>query len=182
MDRPKLEVADVLRRYGEAYREEHAASLSTAQRRAMSAIELCRTAALGTHLEHCDQCPYERTCYDSCRNRHCPKCQSLACAQWIEDRQSELLDTEYFHIVFTLPEEIATIAYQNKKVVYDILSAPPRRPYAPLPPIPNISARRSVFSRCCTPGGRICSFILISIVSSLAAGSHLTATAGSPAA
>jgi hypothetical protein len=87
----------------------------------MSAIELCRTAALGTHLEHCDQCPYERTCYDSCRNRHCPKCQSLARAQWIEDRQSELLDTEYFHVVFTLPEEIATIAYQNKELVYGIL-------------------------------------------------------------
>src|SRR6266436_999284 len=121
MDRPRLEVADVLRRYGEAYREQHAASLSTAQRRVMSAIELCRTAALGSHREHCDQCPYERTCYDSCRNRHCPKCQSLARAQWIEDRQSELLDTQYFHVVFTLPEEIAAIAYQNKKVVYDIL-------------------------------------------------------------
>ena len=121
MERPRLEIADVLRRYGEAYREQHAASLSTAQRRVMSAIELCRTAALGSHREHCDQCPYERTCYDSCRNRHCPKCQSLARAQWIEDRQSELLDTQYFHVVFTLPEEIAAIAYQNKKVVYDIL-------------------------------------------------------------
>jgi hypothetical protein len=121
MDRPKLEVADVLRRYGEAYREQHAASVSTAQRRVMSAIELCRTATLGIHLERCDQCPYERVCYDSCRNRHCPKCQSLARAQWIEDRQAELLDTEYFHVVFTMPEEIAAIAYQNKKVVYDIL-------------------------------------------------------------
>jgi len=121
MDRPKLEVADVLRRYGEAYRDQHAASLSTAQRRVMSAIELCRTAALGTHLEQCDQCQHERVCYDSCRNRHCPKCQSLARAQWIEDRQSELLDTEYFHVVFTLPEEIAAIAYQNKEVVYGIL-------------------------------------------------------------
>ena len=121
MDRPKLEVADVLRRYGEAYREQHAASLCTAQRRVMSAIELCRTAALGSHLEQCDQCQHERVCYDSCRNRHCPKCQSLARAQWIEDRQSELLDTEYFHVVFTLPEQIAAIAYQNKEVVYDIL-------------------------------------------------------------
>src|ERR1700689_4523771 len=121
MDRPRLEVADVLRRYGEAYREQHAASLSTAQRRVMSAIELCRTAALGSHREHCDQCPYERTCYDSCRNRHCPKCQSLARAQWIEDRQAELLDTQYFHVVFTLPEEIAAIAYQNKELVYGIL-------------------------------------------------------------
>lgn len=121
MDRPRLEVADVLRRYGEAYREQHATSLSTAQRRVMSAIELCRTAALGGHLEQCDQCQYQRNAYDSCRNRHCPKCQSLARAQWIEDRQSELLDTQYFHVVFTLPEEIAAIAYQNKKVVYDIL-------------------------------------------------------------
>lgn len=120
MHRPKLEVADVLRRYGEAYREQHAASLCMGQRRVMSAIELCRTAALGTHLEQCDQCHFERVCYDSCRNRHCPKCQSLARAQWIEDRQSELLDTEYFHVVFTLPEEIAAIAYQNKEVVYDI--------------------------------------------------------------
>ena len=121
MDRPKLEVADVLRCYGEAYREQHAASLSTGQRRVMSAIELCRTAALGSHREHCDQCPYERTCYDSCRNRHCTKCQCLARAQWIEHRQSELLDTGYFHVVFTLPEEIAAIAYQNKEVVYHIL-------------------------------------------------------------
>jgi len=121
MDRPRLEVADVLRRYGEAYREQHAASLSTAQRRVMSAIELCRTAALGGHLEQCDQCQHQRIAYDSCRNRHCPKCQSLARAQWIEDRQCELLDTQYFHVVFTLPEEIAAIAYQNKKVVYDIL-------------------------------------------------------------
>jgi len=121
MDRPRLEVADVLRRYGEAYREQHATSLSTAQRRVMSAIELCRTAALGGHLEQCDQCQYQRNAYDSCRNRHCPKCQSLARAQWIEDRQSELLDTQYFHVVFTLPEEIVAIAYQNKKVVYDIL-------------------------------------------------------------
>lgn len=121
MDRPKLEVADVLRRYGEAYREQHRASLSTAQRRVMSALERCRTAALGSHLEKCDQCQHERVCYDSCRNRHCPKCQSLARAQWIEDRQQELLDTEYFHVVFTLPEEIAAIAYQNKEVVYGIL-------------------------------------------------------------
>jgi hypothetical protein len=121
MDRPKLEVADVLRRYGETYREQHSASLSTAERRIMSAIELCRTAALGSHLEQCDQCRFERVAYDSCRNRHCPKCQSLARAQWIEDRQAELLDTQYFHVVFTLPEEIAAIAYQNKEVVYRIL-------------------------------------------------------------
>jgi hypothetical protein len=121
MDRPKLEVGDVFRRYGDAYREQHRPSLSTAQRRVMSAIERCRTAALGSHLEKCDQCQHQRICYDSCRNRHCPKCQCLARARWIEDRQQELLETEYFHVVFTLPEEIATIAYQNKEVVYGIL-------------------------------------------------------------
>jgi Putative transposase/Transposase zinc-binding domain len=121
MDRPRVEVGDVFRRYGDAYRQQHAGFLSTAQRRVMSAIERCRTAALGGHIEQCDQCGYRRNAYNSCRNRHCPKCQSLARAQWIEDRQAELLDTEYFHVVFTLPEEIAAIAYQNKKVVYDIL-------------------------------------------------------------
>jgi hypothetical protein len=121
MDRPRLEVGDVFRRYGEAYRQQHAGSLSLAQLRVMSAIERCRTAALGGHVEQCDQCQFQRIAYNSCRDRHCPKCQSLARAQWIEDRQAELLDTQYFHVVFTLPEEIAGIAYQNKKVVYDIL-------------------------------------------------------------
>jgi hypothetical protein len=121
VDRPKLEVADVFRRYGAAYREKHDASMSTAQRRVMSAIEVCRTAALGGHLERCDQCGHERNCFNSCRDRHCPKCQSLARAQWIEDRQSELLEVPYFHVVFTVPDQIAAIAYQNKKVVYGIL-------------------------------------------------------------
>ena len=115
------EVADVFRRYGDSYREQHGASLSTAQRRTMSAIEICRTAALGGHVEQCDTCSHQRISYNSCRSRSCPKCQSLARAQWIEDRQAELLDTEYFHVVFTVPDEIAVIAYQNKVQVYDIL-------------------------------------------------------------
>jgi hypothetical protein len=115
------EVADVFRRYGEAYRQQHGASLSTAQRRAMRAIELCRTAALGGHVERCDGCGHQRIAYNSCRNRNCPKCQSLARAQWLADRQAELLDTPYFHVVFTVPDEIAAIAFQNKPVVYDIL-------------------------------------------------------------
>ena len=121
MERPKLEVADVFRRYGAAYRQQHAGSLSRGQRRVMSAIELCRTAALGGHLEECDCCGHPRPAYHSCRNRHCPKCQSLARAQWLEDRQAELLPVEYFHVVFTVPEEIAALAYQNKEVVYGIL-------------------------------------------------------------
>jgi Putative transposase/Transposase zinc-binding domain len=121
MDRPQPEVGDVFRRYGDAYRHQHAGSLSLAQLRVMSAIERCRTAALGGHVEQCDQCQFQRIAYNSCRDRHCPTCQSLARAQWIEDRQAELLDTEYFHIVFTVPEEIAAMAYQNKEAVYDIL-------------------------------------------------------------
>jgi hypothetical protein len=121
VERPKFEVADVFRRYGAAYRQQHTRSLSRGQRRVMSAIELCRTAALGGHLEQCDSCGHQRPAYNSCRNRHCPKCQSLARARWLEDRQAELLPVEYFHVVFTVPEEIAAIAYQNKEVVYGIL-------------------------------------------------------------
>jgi Putative transposase/Transposase zinc-binding domain len=121
VDRPKLEVADVFRRYGEAYRQQHGASMSATQWRVMRAIEVCRTAALGGHLERCDQCGYERNAFNSCRDRHCPKCQCLARAKWIEQRQAELLDVAYFHVVFTVPEEIAAIAYQNKEVIYDML-------------------------------------------------------------
>ena len=121
MDCPRLEVGDVFRRYGEIFRQQHAGSLSRAQLRVMTAIECCRTAALGGHIEQCDQCHFQRIAYNSCRDRHCPKCQSLARPQWIEDRQAELLDTQYFHVVFTVPEEIAAIAFQNRKVVYDIL-------------------------------------------------------------
>jgi hypothetical protein len=115
------EVADVFRRYGDAYREQHGDSLLTAQRRAMRAIEICRTSALGGHLEQCDTCGHQRISYNSCRNRNCPKCQSLARAQWLEDRRAELLDTQYFHVVFTVPQEIAELAFHNKKVVYGIL-------------------------------------------------------------
>jgi hypothetical protein len=119
MARSGPEVADVFRRYGNAYRERHDAALPTAQRRVM--IERCRTAALGGHVDQCDQCGHQRISYNSCRNRHCPKCQSLARAEWLEDRRAEILDTQYFHVVFTVPEEIAAIAYQNKEIVYGIL-------------------------------------------------------------
>jgi hypothetical protein len=120
--RPKgLEVADVLRQIGPAYRQEHADALSRGQRCVMSAIERCRTAALGGHVEQCDACGHQRIAFNSCRNRHCPKCQSLTRAQWLEARRAELLPVEYFHVVFTVPQEVAAIAYQNKTVVYDIL-------------------------------------------------------------
>jgi hypothetical protein len=121
MDRPRFEVADVFRCYGADYRQKHGASMSVAQRRVTTAIEVCRTAVLGGHLEQCDHCGHQRNAYNSCANRHCPKCQSLARAKWLEDRQSELLNTQYFHVVFTVPEEISTIAYHNKRQVYGIL-------------------------------------------------------------
>ena len=121
MGRSGPEVADVFRRYGDAYREQHGGSLSTAQHRVMTAIEICRTAALGGHVEQCDSCAHQRICYSSCRNRHCPKCQSLTRAQWLDDRRAEVLDTQYFHVVFTLPAEMAAIAAQNNGVVYGIL-------------------------------------------------------------
>jgi hypothetical protein len=120
MERPSLEVADIVRRYGDHYQLE-TGTLSLAQRRAMTAIARCRTAARGGHVEQCDRCQHTRVWYNSCRNRHCPKCQSLARAQWIERREADLLDTEYFHVVFTVPEAIAPIAYLNKTVVYGIL-------------------------------------------------------------
>ena len=122
-----LEVADIFRQAGLAYRQQHADALSRGQRCVMSAIERCRTAALGGHVEQCDACGprpprgHQRVAFNSCRNRHCPKCQSLVRAQWLADRQAELIPVEYFHVVFTLPEAIAAIAYQNKAVVYDLL-------------------------------------------------------------
>ena len=116
-----LEVADIFRHHGAAYRAEQAGCLSNEQRRVIAAIEACRTAALGGHLEQCEDCGETRVAYNSCRNRHCPKCQGLARAQWLADRQSELLPVPYFHIVFTVPAAIAAIALQNKATVYDIL-------------------------------------------------------------
>src|SRR3977135_2305147 len=115
MDRPKLEVADVFRRYGQAYRQKHGVWLSIAQRHVMTAIEVCRTAVLGGHLEQCDHCGHQRNAYNSCANRHCPKCQSLARAEWLAKRQAELLQCEYFHVVFTLPAQLAAMALQNKR-------------------------------------------------------------------
>jgi len=119
--RPALEVADIVRTHGDQFRQAHAPSLSVGQKRVLRAIELCRTAALGGHLERCDQCGHERNAYNSCANRHCPKCQSLARAEWLAKRQSELLQCEYFHVVFTLPAQLAALALQNKRQMYGLL-------------------------------------------------------------
>jgi Putative transposase/Transposase zinc-binding domain len=118
---PALEVADIFRRHGEAYRRAHADHLGRTERRVMGAIEACRTAALGGHVECCVECGLVRISYNSCRDRHCPKCQGSARAAWLADRQAELLPVPYFHVVFTLPASAAEIAFQNKAAVYAIL-------------------------------------------------------------
>jgi hypothetical protein len=116
-----LEVADIFRRHGDAYRRAHDGHLGRVERRVMSAIELCRTADLGGHSEVCTSCGLVRYAYNSCRNRHCPKCQGQARAEWLAARQAELLPVPYFHVVFTLPAPVAEIAFQNKETVYAIL-------------------------------------------------------------
>jgi hypothetical protein len=115
MGRATIEVADIFRRHGPRYRA------LPHQHRLMRAIERCRTAALGGHVERCGHCSYKRIRYNSCRNRHCPKCQNLARAQWLERRKAELLSIPYFHVVFTIPSELNDLALQNKKVVYDLM-------------------------------------------------------------
>jgi hypothetical protein len=116
-----VEVADIFRHRGPAWRASHAGHVSLGQLKVMSAIERCRTVALGGHVERCEACAHLRISYNSCRNRHCPKCQAAAAKDWLADRQAELLPVPYFHVVFTLPGPVADIAYQNKAVVYDLL-------------------------------------------------------------
>jgi hypothetical protein len=121
MPRPKLEVADIFRAHGPAYRRDHAGHLNLPQLKVMSAIENCRTAALGGHVVACTECDHQHIAYNSCRNRHCPKCQGAAAQDWMQARMEDLLPVEYFHVVFTLPAQIADIAYQNKAAVYGLL-------------------------------------------------------------
>ena len=119
--RASLEVADIFRAAGPAYRANHAGHLSLDQLKVMAAIEACRTAALGGHIEGCEDCGHRRIAYNSCRNRHCPKCQGAAAREWLAAREADLLPVGYFHVVFSLPAEIADIALQNKAAVYDLL-------------------------------------------------------------
>jgi len=121
VSRPAFQVADVFRRHGAAYREANAGHLDRCQRRVMAAIEVCRTAALGGHVLQCKACGTKEVAYCSCRDRHCATCQGSAARAWLEARQADLLPAEYFHVVFTLPQQIAAIAYQNKAIVYGIL-------------------------------------------------------------
>jgi len=119
--RSRLEVADIFHRHGAAWRKANAGHVSLGQLKVMTAIEQCRSAALGGHVERCEDCGHSRIAYNSCRNRHCPKCQGAAAKDWLAARQADLLPVGYFHLVFTVPAKIAPIAYQNKAVVYDLL-------------------------------------------------------------
>jgi hypothetical protein len=121
VSRPALEVADIFRDRGPAWRKANAGHVSLDQLKVMSAIENCRTAALGGHVARCEDCAYTSIAYNSCRNRHCPKCQGAAAKEWLADREADLLPAPYYHVVFTLPAAIADIAYQNKAVIYDLL-------------------------------------------------------------
>jgi hypothetical protein len=119
--RPALEVADIFRDHGAAWRDANRGHVSLAQMKVMSAIESCRTAALGGHVARCEDCAHTVIAYNSCRNRHCPKCQGAAARTWMQEREAELLPLPYFHVVFTLPSAIGDIAYTNKAVIYDLL-------------------------------------------------------------
>jgi Putative transposase/Transposase zinc-binding domain len=121
MPHPALEVADIFRTHGAAWRAAHAGHISLGQLKVMAAIEACRTADLGGHVERCESCAHTQIAYNSCRNRHCPRCQGAAAQDWLADRQAELLPVPYFHVVFTLPAAIGDLAWHNKAVVYDLL-------------------------------------------------------------
>jgi len=121
VSRPALEVADIFRVCGDAWRTAGASHISLGQLKVMAAIERCRTAALGGHVARCEDCAHEHIAYNSCRNRHCPKCQGAAAREWLAARQAELLEVPYYHVVFTVPAPISDIAYHNKAVIYDIL-------------------------------------------------------------
>ena len=121
MAKPDWEVANIFREYGETYRQKFGTSMSPVQLQVMHAIEICRTAVLGGHVDQCDHCGHQVISYNSCRNRHCPKCQSLAKSEWLEARRTELLPVGYYHVVFTIPETLNSVVLQNKCVIYNIL-------------------------------------------------------------
>jgi hypothetical protein len=150
--RPALEVADIFRDHGAAWRAANAGHVSLGQLQVMRAIERCRTVALGGHVARCEDCAHTQIAYNSCRNRHCPKCQGAAARHWLTEREAELLPVGYFHLVFTLPGPIADFAYQNKRVIYDLLFKASAQ--AILPAIPNTSERASASPPCSTPGAR----------------------------
>jgi hypothetical protein len=152
--RPRLEVADVFHHHGAAWRQANAGHVSLGQLQVMSAIEQCRSAALGGHVERCEDCGHSRIAYNSCRNRHCPKCQGAAAQDWLAAREADLLPVGYFHVVFTLPAEISPIAYQNRLSSTTCCSARRQKRCSRSPPIPSTSALASAPPPCFTAGAR----------------------------
>src|SRR5512145_841021 len=118
-ERPQVDIADIFRAHGEVFRSTH--TLIPDQHRAMRAIETCRTAILGGHVDVCDSCGFERPSYNSCRNRHCPKCQGLRQARWLDGQMKRILPTRYFHVVFSLPSELRDLTLWNRRAVFDLL-------------------------------------------------------------
>jgi hypothetical protein len=178
MTAPALELADIFRIHGPAYLATFGSSLSAGQKKALSDIAACRTAALGGHVEQCDRCGHRTIAYCSCRNRHCPKCQSAARAAWLEQRAAELLPVEYFHVVFTLPQMVAPVALQNQRVVYGILFRAAAETLLRIAADPKHLGARIGFMAVLHTGDRICIIIRTSTASSPAAASPLTVHAG----
>src|ERR1700675_55052 len=187
--RPVLEVADIFRRHGPAYRQAHADHLRGTERRVKAAIEARRTPALGGHVEHCADCGFVRHAYTSCRDRHCPKCQGLARAEWLEARQAELLPVPYFPVVFTVPAPVADLAFHNKAAAYAILFHAATEALRDVAGDPRyLGAETGAIAVLHTPGSspgagsgdRRCIIIRTCTASCLAAASRPTAPAGSP--
>ena len=159
MTRPTLEVADILRTHGDRFLDRYRSSFDFQQLKAFRAILRCRTAALGGHRDACPNCGHQAISYNSCRNRHCPKCQAQARERWLAARERELLDTHYFHVVFTVPHELNVLALENPRVFYDLLFTASAQTLLEIASDPKHLEPRSVWSRFCTPGDRTCSCI-----------------------
>jgi Transposase zinc-binding domain len=154
LSRPSIEVADIFRRHGLVWRHANGGHVSLGQLKVMSAIESCRTAALGGHVARCENCAHTHIAYNSCRNRHCPKCQVIAAKEWLAEREAELLPVPYYHVVFTLPAAIGDIAYQNKAILYGLLFNAAAETLITIGPTPSISAPGSASPPCSTAGAR----------------------------
>ena len=173
MKRPPLEVADIICAVGGSFIDQHRSRLTGLHRKVLSAIERCRTAALGWHRDCCTRCGYTAAIsYNSCRNRHCPKCQTNARDKWLAARQQELLPVPYVHVVFTLPRQLARLAFHNKKILYGLLFPASADSLLEIAADPKHLGARSASSACSTPGARICSTIRTSTVLSRRVVSH----------
>ena len=174
--RTALAVGDILRVHGDAYRAKHPVTPEQAQ--VMRRLADCRTAALGGHVDACTGCGWTRISYNSCRDRHCPKCQAGKRAAWLETRLQRLLPVGYFHVVFTLPDILQPLILHNQRRLYQLLFQAASATLLTLAADPQRLGRRSVSRRCCTPGGRTCAFIPTYTASLLVAAWRSTANAG----